>query len=60
MRFSHLTILSVVLATLVPFAAADQIKDYKPVKPTLSWLNNLEDALEASKKSGKPILLEFR
>ncbi len=31
-----------------------------PVSPTLTWLSNLDEALASAKKSGKPILLEFR
>ena len=31
-----------------------------PFEPTLPWLSDFDEALAASKESGKPILLEFR
>jgi len=52
-----------VLLTGIVFSGtliADDQEQVVPVKPTLSWHSKLDDALVASKKSGKPILLEFR
>ena len=39
---------------------ADERDQVVPVKPTLSWYSDFDEALVASKKSGMPILLEFR
>ena len=31
-----------------------------PFEPTLPWLSDFDEAIAAAKKSGKPILVEFR
>ena len=32
----------------------------EPIDPTLPWYSDLDEALAAAKKAGRPILLEFR
>lgn len=49
-----------IAACLITAAVADEREVAQSIEPTLPWLDNLDEALEASKKSGKPILLEFR
>jgi hypothetical protein len=39
---------------------ADEREEVQPMEPTLPWLSDMDEALEAAKKTGKPILLEFR
>ena len=57
MKLGTLLLMGIVFSgTLI----ADEHEQVVPVKPTLSWYSELDEALEASKKSGKPILLEFR
>lgn len=39
---------------------ADEREVVIPPTPSLQWYGDLDEALAAAKKSGKPILLEFR
>ncbi len=32
----------------------------QPFEPTLPWLSDFDEAIAVAKKSGKPILVEFR
>ncbi|MGK0190066.1 MAG: hypothetical protein ACI9R3_005886 [Verrucomicrobiales bacterium] len=55
------TFLSIIIAAFAHgIAIAEERKEAPAVTPTLTWLSDMDEALAASKKSGKPILLEFR
>lgn len=60
MRFVRLKTIAASLAVSMSLAVADEAEQVTPVQPTLTWLTSLDEALEASKKSGKPILAGFR
>ena len=60
MRAIHQISVSLALVAAAVCSSAEQIEDYKPIEPTLSWLSELDEALKVSKETGKPILLEFR
>ncbi|MEM7385137.1 MAG: hypothetical protein AAF514_09355 [Verrucomicrobiota bacterium] len=55
---------AVFLATFIGCLPVCLFGDERPVvvpsKPTLDWYSELDEALAASRKSGKPVLLEFR
>jgi len=54
-----LALATILTAALASVATAKQ-EPAPPFEPTLPWLTDLEEALAESKKTGKPILAEFR
>ena len=52
--------LSLLVAILHPAALRAEQKPAPPFEPTLPWMTDLDKALAAAKRSGKPILAEFR
>lgn len=57
---TQLRIASILLALASLLHADNKHTPPPPFEPTLPWITNLDDALVASQKSGKPILVEFR
>ena len=51
---------SAVIALLPIEAGLAKQEPAPPFNPTHPWMSDLDEALAESKKSGKPILLEFR
>jgi len=51
---------ALVTAFAIGTMMAEEREQLHPITPTLTWLNDMDEALAASKKSGKPILVEFR